>query len=121
MGFLKPSSSSMLLTRPIVSGPSIWGNCSGSPSTSRPTRTKPASSSAGLTDQPSLARCRISVSQDCAIRTVGSFVFWGGGGCGVSGADAERQGEADVALHHVAHVGQTVAELQGALQAHAER
>src|ERR1700694_2889810 len=38
-----------------------------------------------------------------------------------SGSYPERQREADVALDHVTHVGNAVAELQGSLQSHAER
>ncbi len=55
-------------------------------STSSPTRTNPASSSSGATFHSGVARCRISVSQDCATRTLGSaFSFVSGYGWTVAG------------------------------------
>src|SRR5699024_4213909 len=39
---------------------------------------------------------------------------------GILSVDAEWQGEADIAFDHVAHIGQAVAELQSAFDAHAK-
>ena len=54
-------------------------------------------------------------------REVGVLADPGNGGLHQQVRSSERGGEADVALEHVAHVGDAVAEHQGAVDAHAER
>src|SRR3954462_1027139 len=125
IGFLKPVSSSISSTRPVTSGP-VTGSGRWTPSTSKPIRTNAASSSS--TEMPA-GRATSSASQltgtftqspRCsAARSLRSSL--------VPRCDArsllhsERRGEPDVALDDVAHVADAGAELQGALDAHAER
>src|SRR5690349_12761305 len=115
MGFLSPVSSSISTTRPATNGPVISG-ARWISSTSRPTRTNASPTASGSTPPTSGSVGRPSTwpaSQDRGTRT------WVAPGNGRS--DAEGAAEPDVALDHVAHVGEAVAELQGALEAHAER
>ena len=73
-------------------------------STSRPTRTSASASSRGGRCRPAGRRARRSQDTGRA-----------------SDLHPEGRGEPDVALDHVAHVGDVVAEHQRALDAHAER
>src|SRR4051794_32893148 len=112
IGFLSPVSSSISRTRPATSGPFRSGPRWMS-STSRPTRTNASPTASTSVGRPSTW----AASQDRGTRTetlLRSLV-------GRPDLHAEGAAEPHVALDHLAHVGQAVAELQSALQAHAER
>src|SRR5687768_7990527 len=94
----------MSTTRPATIGP-VTGPSGLTSSTSMPMRVNASASSSGV-GISSKPRC--STSQLTGMRTG-------------SGLRSEWLGEADIALDHVAHVGQAVAELQRPLEAHAER
>src|SRR4051794_32330969 len=112
MGFLKPVSSSISRTLPTTSGPST---CSGRwiSSTSSPSRTKAVSRSS--TDVPA------GTSTYSASQPMGTRITMPSPRDGRSLLYPECSCEADVALDDVAHVADAGAELQRALDAHAER
>src|SRR5215468_7667452 len=102
-GFLNLVSRSISSTRPTTSGPSTVDRRSTISSTSMPMRTSACSSAAGCTGTSTYSR-----SQETPIRTRLTF-------------HSESPGEAHIALHHVVHVADPVAEHQGALDTHPER
>src|SRR3954453_12413926 len=109
MGFLKPVSSSMSSTLPTTSGPVT---CSGRwiSSTSSPSRTNAVSRSS--TDVPA------GTSTYSASQPMGTRITLSPPRDGWSLLNPECSSETDVALDDVAHVADTGAELQGALDAH---
>src|SRR3954452_45662 len=111
MGFLKPVSSSMSSTLPTTSGP-VTGSGRWISSTSRPSRTKAVSRSS--TDVPA------GTSTYSASQPIGTRITLPLPRDGRSLLYSEGRGEPHVALDDVAHVADAGAELQGALDAHAE-
>src|SRR4051794_37560549 len=99
--FLNWVSSCAVSTRPTSSGPSTVERRSTIDSTSMPWPTRARSSRSG-----SVGASTYSRSQETGTRT--------------SLTHPESRGEADVALHHVVHVADSVAEHQGALDPHPE-
>src|SRR5262245_13025315 len=89
-------------TRPTTSGPTT--EPPSIPSSSRPTRARAAATSSGV--EPGIR------STDSASHLSGIL--------GISDLHSELLREADVALDHVAHVFDAVAEHERALNAHAE-
>src|SRR6266536_2623308 len=102
IGFLRPFSSSIASTRPTTSGPSTVDERSTTPLTSMPARTSACSSTSGSAGTSTHSR-----SQETGTRT--------------SALHSESAGEPRVTFDHVPHVADPVAELERALDAHAER
>src|SRR5919205_3159140 len=151
IGFLKPISSSISRTRPTTSGPVTsagrWTSSTSRPSrtkaASRSSTVVPAGTSTCSASQPVgtltvLLRCsaarslrsplvprRRGASPPAPLLARSSLrcsLAVGSLRCGArSLVDSERRGEPDVALGEVPHVADGGAELQGPLDAHAER
>src|SRR5919112_422290 len=105
IGFLKPVSSSISSTRPTTRPPLTVAPWSTTDSTSMPRLVNASSSSTAVSDGGSSTYSR---SQDSDVRIS-------------SDPHAERTGEPDIALDHLAHVADAVAEHQRPLHTHAER
>src|SRR4051794_19378684 len=112
IGFLKPVSSSISSTLPTTSGP-VTSSGRWISSTSSPRRTKAVSRSS--TDVPA------GTSTYSASQPIGTLTLLPHACDGWSLFHPECSCEADVALDDVAHVADAGAELQGALDTHAER
>src|SRR3712207_116306 len=151
IGFLKPVSSSIPSTRPTTSGPVTpagrWTSSTSRPSrtkaVSRSSTVVPAGTSTCSASQPmgtltvllrcsgarslrsSLVPCRRVASALAPLLARSSLrcsLAVGSRRCGArSLLDSERRSETDVALGEVPHVADGGAELQGPLDAHAER
>src|SRR3954468_4358139 len=125
IGFLKPVSSSISSTRPTTSGP-VTGSGRWISSTSRPSRTKAASSSSAVvpagmsTYSASQPMGTLTASPRCsAARSLRSSLA-GARRDAHSLLHPECAREPDVALDDVAHVADPRAELQRPLDPHAE-
>src|SRR5690606_13866135 len=104
IGFLNPVSSSMVSTRPTTRGPCTVVAWSTTDSTSMPRLLSVRSSCSAVR---SAGRSTYSRNQDSPTRISVHL-------------HAERSGEPHVALAHLPHVAEPIAEHQGAFDAHAE-
>src|SRR6478735_6021337 len=113
-------SGSMVSTRPMTSGPVMSWPGRSSDSSLRPRAVSRWARSSVVTSAGRSAYSRIQET-GAFMRGPRRGASAASGLLGWSQVCSERGGEADVALEHVAHVGDAVAEHQRAVDAHAER